>query len=57
MTLIYSAVGFRIRPAHCSARALKVCVGCARGYIKAIVYSSFLLGFLGFQQPYTRGGN
>ena len=25
--LIYSAVGFRIRPSHCSARALKVVWG------------------------------
>ena len=25
--MIYSAVGFRIRPAHCSARALKVVWG------------------------------
>jgi len=31
MTLIYSADSFRIRPAHCSARALKVCVGLGLG--------------------------
>jgi hypothetical protein len=27
MTSIYSVDSFRIRPAHCSAKALKVCVG------------------------------